>query len=84
MAAAQPNAVVLPECAHQATVLTLALPVDTGFELVTRTQLPMAAEAETVAVIVLALAGIEDQRVMTSLHLPLQGQLGIALLPQAR
>ncbi|MNT97293.1 hypothetical protein D3C72_2395840 [compost metagenome] len=84
MATGQPGTVVLAEGAHQSAVLALAVPVHAHFEFVMGVQLPTAAETETVAVIVLALAGVEEQRVMTSLHLPLQGQLGVTLLPQAR
>ncbi|MNF09935.1 hypothetical protein D3C80_2107300 [compost metagenome] len=73
----------MAEGAHQSAVLALAVPVHAHFEFVMGVQLPTAAETETVAVIVLALAGVEEQGVLALLHFTHQGQLSVTLLPQA-
>src|SRR5690606_16616750 len=77
---AEPDAILLPESAHQAAVVTLAMPVDTELQFVARADLPAAGNPQAVAVVVAALTGVGEQCVAAVLYGALQGQRGITLL----
>ena len=84
MTTADPGAVLLAESAHQAAVVRLAMPVQAGFDLVPGIQLPQARQAQAVAVVVLALAGIGKQFPTAVFHRADQGQGRVALVADSR
>ena len=84
MATPYPHSVVLTEGAHQPAFLTLAVPIQTKFDDMTWGQLPAAGNAQAVAVIVFALAGVGEQFIAAVFHRTLQGQRCVTLFANSR